>query len=42
MTATRHNRAPRTPCTAPGCPFLTRHPDGRCPLHRPTTKETTP
>ncbi len=40
MTATRHNRAPRTPCTAPGCPYLSR--DQFCRLHRPTTKETQP
>ncbi len=31
MTATRHTRAPRTPCAHPGCPYLSR--DLFCPLH---------
>ena len=30
-------RVPVAPCTEPDCPFLTRHSDGRCPLHRPVT-----
>jgi hypothetical protein len=31
MTATRHTRAPRTRCAAPGCPYLSR--TTYCPLH---------
>jgi len=40
MTATRHNRAPRTPCAHPRCPYLSR--DLFCPLHATTSKEGTP
>jgi len=39
MTVHRKPRVLLQQCTAPGCPFLTRH--KLCPLHRPaTTKET--
>jgi len=31
MTTTRHTRAPRTRCAAPGCPYLSR--TTYCPLH---------
>ena len=40
MTATHHNRAPRTPCAHPGCPYLSR--TDFCPLHTPPPKEGTP
>ncbi len=33
MTTLRHTREPLRQCAAEGCPFLTRHPAQRCPLH---------
>ncbi len=35
-------RTPAVRCTVDGCPYLTRTPDQRCPLHTTTTKETQP
>ena len=39
LTTTRHNRAPRTPCAASGCSYLTR--DTLCPLHQPDPQPIT-
>ncbi len=38
MTVHRKHREPLRQCSIDGCPYMTRDPSKRCPLHREATR----